>query len=103
MSDYFVEVFKKNNRFEEYKDKVINRKVTQVKIPYFYFDEPLRRRYWKMARENLLNFNEDFDVEILDSYVKFFYIKALTLWFFLTVHDSMTRGRFFCTTIFHNI
>ena len=73
MSDYFVDVFKKNNRFEEYKNQVINRKITQVRIPYFYFDDSLRRRYWELARENLLNFKEEFDVEILDDYVKVFY------------------------------
>ena len=74
MSDYIVEVFKKNNRFEEYKDKVINWKIAQVRSPYFNFDEPLRRRYWEMARENLLNFKEEFDIEALDYYVKLFYV-----------------------------
>ena len=73
ISDYFVDVFKKNNRFEEYRNEVANRKILQVMNPYFHFDEPLRRRYWKLARENLLNFKEEFDVEILDYSVKVFY------------------------------
>lgn len=77
MSDYIVEVFKKNNRFEEYKDKVINWKIAQVRSPYFNFDEPLRRRYWEMARENLLNFKEEFDIEALDYSVKLFYVNMI--------------------------
>ena len=74
MSDYIVEVFKKNNRFEEYKNEVINRKIIQVRNPYFHFDEPLRRRYWGLAKENLMGLNEEFDIEALDYPVKVFYM-----------------------------
>lgn len=77
MSDYLVDVFKKNNRFEEYKNKVINWKIIQVRHPYFHFDEPLRRRYWVMARENLLKFKEEFDIEALDYSAKVFYMNMI--------------------------
>ena len=77
MSDYLVDVFKKNNRFDEYKNKVINWNIIQGRHPYFQFVEPLRRRYWVMARENLLKFKEEFDIEALDYSAKVFYMNMI--------------------------
>lgn len=77
MSDYYVDIFKKNNLFEKYRTKITNNKISIIASTYFKFDDELRREYWKLAKEDLLNFNKDCDVGLLSDDNNFFYTKII--------------------------